>query len=55
MDQSNIPVVVNHHITEGRTTYYVGDRLNLGGRRVMGVDVKQRGEIAFKMRVLEGT
>ena len=30
VDQSNIPVVVNHHITEGRTTYYVGDRLNLG-------------------------
>ena len=52
VDESNFPVVVNHHITEGRPAYHVGDHLKLKGRKVMGVDVGQHGETVFRTGVL---
>ena len=46
------PVVVNHHTTEGRPAYYVGEALKLQGRKGMGIEVKRRGEIIFNTGVL---
>ena len=50
MDKSGFPVVVNHHIAEGRPDYY--DHLKLRGRKVTGVDVGQRGKAVFKTGAL---
>lgn len=41
------PVVVNHHIVEGRPAYCVGDHLKLKGRKVMGINVGPYGETVF--------
>ena len=50
--ESEFPVVVNHQITEGQPAYYVAARLKLKGRKVMGIDVKQRGKAVFRTGVL---
>ena len=52
VDESEFPVVVNHRITEGQPAYYVAARLKLKGRKVMGIDVKQRGKVVFRTGVL---
>ena len=52
MDESDFPVVVNHHITEGQPDYYAGDHLKLQGRKGMSIEVRQGGEIVLNTGVL---
>ena len=53
VDESGcFPMVVNHHITEGRPGYYAGDRLKLQGRKGMSISIGQGGEIVFNTGVL---
>jgi len=53
VDESGcFPVVVNHHRTEGRPAYYVGNHLKLQGRKGMGIDVERRGEVVLYTGVL---
>ena len=46
------PVVANHHITEGRPAFYVGNDLKLQGRKGMGIETERRGEIVFNTGIL---
>ena len=46
------PVVINHHIIEGKPAYYAEKHLKLKGRKVMGVNIKEHGEAVFKTGVL---
>jgi len=52
VDESGFPMVVNHHVTEGQPAYYVEDHLKLQGRKGMGFNVEEHGEIVLNTGVL---
>ena len=55
MDESGcFLAVVNHHIAEKESAYYVGPHLKLKGREVMDADVGQHGETVFMTGVTPG-
>jgi len=53
VDESGyFPVITNHHRTEGRPAFFVGQPLKLQGRKGMGVHVELRGEVVLNTGVL---
>ena len=53
VDESGcFPVFVTHRITEGQPAYHGESYLSLQGRKAMGIEVKQHGEIIFDTGVL---
>ena len=46
------PVVVNHHITEGRPAFWAGFCPKMQGRKGMGIEVRQRDEIVVNTGML---
>ena len=53
VDESGcFPVITNHHRTEGRPAFFVGQHIKLQGRKGMGIDVERRGEVVLNTGVL---
>jgi len=51
-ESGRYPVVVNHHITEGRPAFYLGNTLKLQGQKGMSVETGLQGEIVINTGVL---
>jgi hypothetical protein len=51
-ESGRYPVVMNHHIAEGRPAFYVGNDVELRGRKGMGIETERWGEIVFNTGML---
>ena len=51
-ESGRYPVVVNHHITEGRPAFHVGDTLKLQGRKGISIKTRLLDEIVINTVVL---